>query len=161
MLPGVGSVRRNKLGLFCLGNYGYAIPLKSLLRVVDGGLSVPLPLVPDAMAGMLVLDGQIIPLLDSNWLPGVEAGRGLSASFKVIITTEYGSVALPADATIGIAAEDRCERVTSGQECTSFFTESISYRDNLYQMLNTDPFIMNLIRPDLLGHTLVRGGIEC
>ncbi len=136
-----------KFGLFRLASCGYAVPLDRLLRVADCGFCATLPLIPDGMAGMLVLDGEIIPLLDSNWLPGVEVGQGLSSGFKVLVMTEYGPLALPADLTVGIVAENRCERVSSAQEKPTFFSDSISYRDNCYQVLNADLFIMSLIRP--------------
>ncbi len=136
-----------KLGLFRLADCGYAVPLDRLLRVVDRGFCTTLPLIPDGMAGMLVLDDEIIPLLDSNWLPGVVVGKGLSAGFKVLIATEYGPVALPADTTVGIVAENRCERIVSGQETADFFPDSVNYRDNHYQVLNADIFMLSLIRP--------------
>ena len=136
-----------KLGLFRLANYGYAVPLERLLRVVECGFCATLPLAPDGMAGMLVFDEEIIPLLDSNWLPGVDDGKGLNAGFKVLIATEYGPVALPADTPVGIVAESRCERVASEQEAAGFFPDSVHYRDNCYRVLNTDVFMLSLIRP--------------
>ena len=137
----------SKLGLFRLANCGYAIPVERLLRIVDCGFSTALPLIPSFMAGMLVLDDEIVPLLDSNWLPEVVAGKSLSASFKILITTEYGSVALPADATVGILEEDRCVRITSDQETVKFVSDSIRYRDSCYQVIDIDLFMMSLIRP--------------
>jgi chemotaxis signal transduction protein len=137
-----------KLGLFRLADSGYAVPLSRLLRVVDCGYCAPLPLIPEGMAGMLVLDDEVVPLLDSDWLPGVAADMGLSADFKVLIATEYGPVALPADATVGIVAESRCELVTPEQETADFFSDSVSYHDNRYHLLSTDLFITSLIRPE-------------
>ncbi len=135
-----------KLGLFRLGSCGYAVPLNCLLRVVDSGYSLFLPLVPDGMAGIFVLDDEIFPLLDSGWLPGVASGRGLDADFKVLISSDYGPVALPAEMTIGIVAENRCELIPSAGEPV-FFPESVSYRDKSYQVLNVDQLIMSLSRP--------------
>ncbi len=136
-----------KLGLFLLENCGYAVPLDRILRVVDCGFCTTLPLASDRMAGMLVHDDEVIPVLDSNWLSGVVAGQGLSADFKVLITTEVGTVALPADTTVGIVAENRYEQVASEQETTDFFPESICYRNNRYRVLNVDVFMLSLIRP--------------
>ncbi len=136
-----------KLGLFRLENCGYAVPLDRILRVVDCGFCTTLPLISDRMAGMLVLDDEVIPVLDSNWLSGVAAGQGLNAGFKILLTTEVGTVALPADMTVGLVAENRYEHVTSEQETTKFFPESISYRNNRYRVLNVDVFMLSLIRP--------------
>jgi chemotaxis signal transduction protein len=136
-----------KLGLFRLGSFGYAVPLDRILRVVDCGFCTILPLISDRMAGMLVLDDEVIPVLDSNWLSGVAAGHGLSADFKILITTEVGTVALPADMTVGIVAENRYEQVATDQEPTEFFPESICYRNNRYRVLNVDVFMHSLIRP--------------
>lgn len=136
-----------KLGLFRIKNSGYAIPLDRLLRVVECGFCAILPLAPKGMAGILVLDDEVIPLLDSNWLPDVVAGQGLSAPFKVLLATEYGPVALPADTTIGIVPESRCERGVLEQGLADFFSDSVSYRGNRYQVLNVDVFMVSLIRP--------------
>ncbi len=136
-----------RLGLFRLENCGYAVPLDRILRVIDCGFCTTLPLVSDRMAGMLILDDEVIPVLDSNWLSGVTTGQGLSADFKILITTEVGTVALPADMTVGIVAENRYEHVASEQETTDFFLESICYRSNRYRVLNVDVFMLSLIRP--------------
>lgn len=137
---------KGKIGLFRLGDYGFAVPLNRLLRVVDCGCFAPLPLIPVGMAGVLILDGALIPLLDSAWLPGVAAGKGLTADFKVLIATEYGPVALPADTTVGIVAGNRCQPVAPVQETADFFPDSVSYRDRRYLVLNVDVFMMSLIR---------------
>lgn len=137
---------RERLGLFRLKDSGFAVPLERLLRVVEPGPGMPLPLSPLNMAGMLVLGDEIIPLLDSAWLPEVEAGQGLDARFKVLITTEYGPVALPADATVGIVAAGRGENVPGDQELEYFRPECFCYRGSRYQVLNVDKFIMSLTR---------------
>ncbi len=135
-----------RLGLFKISGQGYAVPLNRLLRVIEGGCAGVLPLIPDGMAGMLVVDKEVIPLLDSNWLPGVSSGRGLSAEFKVLVATEYGSVALPADATVGIVAESRGKLDELEQNIVEYVSQSFNYRENSYQILNVDAFIMSLIR---------------
>jgi len=128
-------------------DFGYAVPLDRLLRVVDCGFCFPLPLVPSVMAGILILDDELIPLLDSSWLPDVIAGRSLNVEFKVLISTEYGPVALPADTAVGIVAEDRCKRVSVGQEVVNFFVDSVAYRNKCYRVLDADMLIVSLIRP--------------
>ena len=135
-----------KLGLFRLGDSGYAVSLNCLLRVVDSGYARFLPLAPDGMAGIFVLDDVIFPLLDSGWLPGVASGKGVGAGFKVLVSSDYGPVALPADITIGIIAENRCELILS-VDGADFFPESVSYRDKSYQVLNVDQLLMSLSRP--------------
>jgi chemotaxis signal transduction protein len=135
-----------KVGLFRIGNSGFAVPLERLLRIVSDGFSSALPLIPEGMAGILVLDNEIIPVCDSNRLSAVASGNGLNAAYKILIVTEYGTVALPADMTVGIVAENRCERVASSQE-DGVSPGSIRFRDNLYQVLHIDTFMMKLIRP--------------
>lgn len=137
---------RGKLGLFHLQGRGYAVPLGHLLRVVDNGYVSPLPLLPVGIAGMLVLENEIIPLLDSDWLSGVSAGWGLQAEFKVLVATEYGLVALPADQTVGIVAESRCLQIDSVPQA-GFMTTDLGYCEKRYQVLNLDLFIMNLVHP--------------
>ncbi|MCF6177994.1 MAG: chemotaxis protein CheW [Geopsychrobacter sp.] len=135
-----------KIGLFHLQGRGYAVPLGHLLRVVDNGYVAPLPLLPAGVAGMLVLENQIIPLLDSDWLSGVPAGWGLRAEFKVLVATEYGSVALPADQTVGIVAESRCLQIDSVPRA-GFMATDLGYCGKRYQVLNLDLFNMSLVHP--------------
>lgn len=137
---------RGRLGLFRLAGCGYAVSLERLLRVVDGGRVAKLPLTPVRLAGMLVVGDEVIPLLDSDWLPGVVAGKSLSAGYQVLVSTEYGTVALPADTTIGIVAEGRGDRSPVDQEGADYFSDCFYYRDSSYQVLNIDVFIMDLIR---------------
>ncbi len=137
-----------RIGLFRFENIGYAIPLERLLRVVDSGVCSALPLVPVGIAGMLIQDNEIIPLLKSSWLMDNLVGDELSSAYKVIIATEYGPIAFPADATVGIVAEDRCSRVDFEEESARFFSEGVSYRDNRYQVLDTELLMNSLIRPN-------------
>ena len=129
-----------KCGLFRLEGCGFAVPLERLVRVVDRGLSEYLPLTPDQMAGMLVLDDEIIPLLESSLFPGVSPGKSLSAEFKVLIFTEYGTVALPADVTVGIVVRGCCEMLRV-EPVEGFMSEALSYRDHCYQVLDVDSFL--------------------
>lgn len=135
-----------RMGLFKIAGQGYAVPLNRLLRVIEGGQVETLPLIPQTMSGILVLDTEIIPVLDSGWLPNVESGLGLKAKFKVLIATEYGAVALPADTTVGIVAESRGRLIDSNCEIIEYLKQSFCYRENNYQVMNVDAFMMSLIR---------------
>jgi len=134
-----------KLGLFRLADAGYAVPIRYLLRVLEKTRPYFLPLIPQGLAGMLVVDGEIVPLVDSCWLPEVSAGKSLAAEFKVLVATEYGTVALPADLTVGVVAVERCGLVRI-DEVPGFLPEAVSYRQNNYLVLNVDAFTMGLIR---------------
>ncbi len=135
-----------RLGLFRMAACSYAVPLGRLLRVIDNGRVEPLPLTPDRMSGMLIVDNRVVPLLDSAGLPGVEAGKELGAGFQVLLATEYGTIALPADTTVGIVAETRGKWIAGDQDVTGFLPEYFYYRKNRFLVLNVDDFIMDLVR---------------
>jgi hypothetical protein len=135
-----------KLGLFRLAGVGFAVPLRRLLCVLDRVKAEPLPLLPKGMAGMLVIEDEIIPLVHSGFLPGVDDGVALAAEFKVLVTTEYGTLALPADVTVGVVAQNRCEALAH-DPVADFWPEAVGYRQNRYLVLNVDIFIMDLICP--------------
>ncbi|WP_020675604.1 chemotaxis protein CheW [Geopsychrobacter electrodiphilus] len=135
-----------KFGLFSLAERGYAVPLVRLLRVLDSPRSEFIPLIPQEMAGMVVVDDEIIPLVESALFPGVPAGKALAAEFKVLVATEYGTVALPAEGTIGVVAADRCV-LGAAERFAGFLPEAINYRRKEYLVLDVDAFTMSLIRP--------------
>lgn len=125
---------------------GYAVHLGRLLRVEDSGEAFRVPLTPDGVVGALVVDGDLVPMLDSSWLTGVADGRNTVVPYKVLIATEFGPVALPADTTIGIVAAGRGEWVTSEQEFEYLQSKVFRYRGGEYSVLDVDMFIMSLSR---------------
>lgn len=137
---------KGRLGLFRLAGANYAVPLERLLHVIDNIRVESLPLVPEGLAGMLVVDDEVVPVLDSCWLPGARTGCGAGADYQVLVTTELGPVALPADATVGIVAESRGERGRAEPENETFLRESFSYRGSRFLILDIDVLVMSLIR---------------
>jgi len=136
----------DRYGLFRLESGGFAVPLERMLRVIEAGQVTWLPLMPEQMAGMLIVDKRPVPLLDTSWLHGTKVGAGLSAPYQVLIATEFGPVALPADTTVGIVATGR--GIWASAECDReyFLSESFCYRGGIYPVLNVDKFIMSLTR---------------
>ncbi len=137
---------RERLGLFRLAGCGYAVPLERMLRVVDHYRLEQLPLCPEPMAGMLILDSEIVPLLGTSWLLTTASGSIGDATFAVLIATEYGTLALPADATVGIVAVGRGGWAEGEDQVDYFQAKSFSYRGSQYPVLNVDQFVMSLIR---------------
>lgn len=136
----------DRYGLFRLSGAGYAVPLERLLRIEQSDQVIWLPLMPDEMAGMLMSRDQPVPLLASGWLPGAATEVGLDVPYKVLIATEYGPVALPADVTIGIVSPGRGTWVETDPETAYFQPASFCYRGREYPVLNVDMFIVSLAR---------------
>ena len=137
---------RERLGLFRLSGCDYAVPLDRLLRVVEKGRVDFLPLMPPKMAGMLIVDDEIVPVLDSEALPGVSADAGSQIDYQVLVATECGPMALPADTTVGIVAESRGRWENIDQKVRGFLPDIFCYNKSRFLVLNVDDFVMDLIR---------------
>jgi chemotaxis signal transduction protein len=135
----------NRLGLFSLQGHSYALALSRLLRVIEAGCVYPLPLVPSGVAGMLLQEHELVPLLGSGWLiasaPAVPAAR-----YQVVIASEYGAMALPADTTLGIVAESRGNWQPAAESGPGFLSDRFCYQGVSYRVVNIDALAVSLIR---------------
>lgn len=136
----------NRLGLFSLQGNGYAVSLARLLRVVEAGCVYPLPLVPPGVAGMLIQGRELVPLFDSGWLIAVAPAAPPVVRYQVVVASEYGSMALPADTTLGIVAESRGNRQPEVESRSGFLSESFCYQGVSYRVVNIDALAVSLIR---------------
>lgn len=103
----------NRFGLFQIGDLGFAISLQQIQKILQNSKSYTLPRLPGGVFAVLVDADQLIPLLDLSQIVG--GGTQLeqtTQSYQVLVESEYGTVALPADMTGRIVDEQKGELST-------------------------------------------------
>ena len=97
-----------RYGLFRVGILNYAISLQQIQKILQGSRGYILPRFPGAVSAVIVDDGELIPLLDLGRMFGEKLEKVLtSKSYQVLVDSEYGTVALPADSTARIVSEHK------------------------------------------------------
>jgi len=97
-----------RFGLFRIGKLGFAISLLQIQKILQGSKCYILPRLPGAVAAVLVDDGQLVPLLDLGQMLGEDSHwEQPKQSYQVLVESEYGTVALLADLTGRIVAEQK------------------------------------------------------
>ncbi len=82
----------------------YAVPMSDVREVVTGPLLTPLPGAPDAVAGLLNVRGEVIPVVDGHALVGaVRHAGGHDRRSAVVVDTRLGAVAIVFDGVAGTA----------------------------------------------------------
>ncbi len=95
----------NRYGLFQLGELKFAISLVQMQKILQDSKGYPLPRLPGAVSAVLVDNGLLIPILDLGQILGAGEPQMLAAQgYQVLVESEYGTVALPADLTGRIVA---------------------------------------------------------
>ncbi len=97
-----------RLGLFHVGCFAYAVPLEQVEKILQGAKLFKLPRLPRAVAEVLVDAGQMIPLFDFVKMFGDLALPAQNEPIcQVLVSTEYGVVALPANVAGQIVATSK------------------------------------------------------
>jgi len=133
----------NRYGLFRYGSLDYAVPLLKMQRIVHQFCGYRLPRLPTAVAEVLVVGGQLVPLLK---LP-TTAIEGLSArtvEYKVLMESEAGVVAFPAEVSCGIVAEQKGDLAPADDKQFSGVTGIFKYQTKEYKILDIDFLAMEM-----------------
>lgn len=136
----------NRFGLFAYSECAYAIPLERLERVLTGQRCYPLPVLPKAVRGAVVWDGQLIPLLDiaRMWFdPAVNSG---TAAYQVLINSVYGILALPAECNFGIVAMPEGGLVAAVETLPAGLCGKFFFQDRMFQILDIDYLANDLLQ---------------
>ncbi|WP_321372281.1 chemotaxis protein CheW [uncultured Desulfuromusa sp.] len=97
-----------RFGLFQLGTLNYALSLLQIQKILQGSESYKLPRLPGAVSAVLVDDNRLIPLLDLGWILKESFQQEVAQQgYQVLVDSEYGTIALPADMTGRIVAEQK------------------------------------------------------
>ncbi len=100
----------SRFGLFWIEGFGFAIALEQIKKILQNSKVYKLPHLPGTVSAVLVDAGQLIPLLDLSQLVGAGPQLGqVTQGYQVLVESEYGTVALPADLTGKIVAQQKGE----------------------------------------------------
>ena len=97
-----------RYGLFRLGTLNYAISLQQIQKILLGSKGYALPRLPGAVFAVIVDAAELIPLLGLDRVLGENEQKELkSKSYQILVDSEYGTVALPADSIVRIVSEKK------------------------------------------------------
>jgi len=132
----------SRAGLFGTAVGPLALPAEKLRTVLDCPRIFPLPGAPESLPGVLVFNGQPVPLFD--W-----AGEGLaeisaSAGYVVILSTDYGLVGVPVQ-LVGLVLEGFAEQPVA-EDFAGLAGVVAGFRDgsDLYPLIDIDNLVANL-----------------
>ena len=126
-----------RFGLFRFATADYALPLLQLRKIVHQWRGYRLPLLPATVSEVLVEGDRLVPLVN---LPGVaraDLPMIRNAAYKVLVDSEAGVVAFPADVTCGIVAEQKGE-VSADAEEEAGTNGIFKYQGQEYHILDID-----------------------
>lgn len=97
-----------RYGLFRVGILNYAIALQQIQKILQGSKGYTLPRLPGAVSAVIVDAAELIPLLDLGRMLGENNQKELTSQpYQILVDSEYGTVALPADSIARIVSEKK------------------------------------------------------
>jgi len=127
----------SRFGLFQIGQFKFAVSLQQIQKILQNSKIYNLPRLPKGVAAVLVDAGQLIPLLDLQQMMGSETQRQATQSYQVLVESEYGTVALPADLTGRIVDEQKGELSTMVAHKVNFGSVgNFIYQNEEYSVLD-------------------------
>ncbi|MFK5927347.1 MAG: chemotaxis protein CheW [Desulfuromusa sp.] len=129
-----------RYGLFQLGKLNYAISLLQIQKILQGAKGCILPRLPGAVSAVLVERGELIPLLDLGQVLGENPRQERDTqTYQVLIESEYGIVALPADFIGRIVTEQKGTlSAIAAKEKDIGSTGKFVYQNKEYNILDID-----------------------
>ena len=148
-----------RFGLFRIGGFGFAVALEQIEKILQNPKSYRLPHLPKGVAAVLVDSEQLVPLLDLSQLFGTE-DRLVNGTqgYQILIESEYGTIALPADLTGKIVTEDKGElSATDEQKKNLGIVGTFIYQNEEYNLLDIN-FLAIEMTQDFWQNQLTTGG---
>ncbi len=148
-----------RFGLFRIGGFGFAVALEKIEKILQNSKNYTLPHLPGAVTAVLVDAGQLVPLLNLSHLVGVEGQLAdLMRGYQVLIASEYGTVALPADLTGKIVAEEKGELAEADEQKKNLgIVGTFIYQNEEYNLLDIN-FLAIEMTQDFWQNQLNTGG---
>lgn len=127
----------NRFGLFRAGGLDYAISLMQIQKITQDGKVYSLPRLPRAVLAVLVDNDQLIPLLNLGLLFGEKAySLKQSSGYQVLVESEYGIVALPADLSGRIVTAKQGTLSIGASAKEAWIIGEFSYQNTKYKILD-------------------------
>jgi len=148
-----------RFGLFRIGGFGFAVALEQIKKILQNSTDYSLPHLPGAVAAVLVDGGELVPLLDLSLLAGAESQlSNITQGYRVLVKSEYGIVALPADLSGKIVAEEKCELSATNEQKMNFgIIGKFIYQSEEYSLLDIN-FLALEMTQDIWQNQFDTGG---
>jgi len=145
-----------RLGLFQHQQSDYAVPLARLRTLLHRVPVFPMPRLPGGLHGVLVFSGELVPVLDLGifWKRGDQPGE---IEYQVLIESEYGTLAIPAQQTCGIVPENKGTITAVERTEPAWLAGRFIYQGRTFRILDIDFLTMGLTQgfwstePDTAG----------
>ncbi|MCW8859499.1 MAG: chemotaxis protein CheW [Deltaproteobacteria bacterium] len=126
-----------RFGLFQLGTLDFALSLQQIQKVIQDSKLYQLPRLPLAVAAVLVDNDRLVPLLDLSLLFGGGSTTGTKTlRYQILVESEYGTVALPAELTGKIVAEKKGTLSTEASPKEAWVIGEFDYQNTKYKILD-------------------------
>lgn len=138
-----------RLGLFQIGEIRFAVLLSQILKILQDTTGYWLPHLPRAVSAVLVDNDQLVPVLNLEQLllgKGDQSGSPISG-YQVLVGTELGTVALPADFVGQIVSEQKGQKLPiAAQEEAVGTVAKFIYQDEEYRILEINLLALEVNR---------------
>ncbi len=133
----------NRLGLFQVAGLYYALPLPRLMRIDQNPRCFALPKLPQGVVAVLVENASLVPMLDLQTFLETATVQA-QPEYAVFAATEFGAIALPAEETCGIVAEQKGRANYLARVDASIQAGEFEYQQNRFIILDIDILTMRL-----------------
>jgi len=127
-----------RFGLFVFAGICFAVPLIKLRKIVHLQGGYVLPMFPLIVSEVLVDNQQLVPLVEIPGQGQVRNADSRSAEYKVLVESEAGTIALPADETCGIVPVQRGELLPQDEMSTAGIVGLFKFQSTDYHILDIE-----------------------
>ena len=135
----------NRFGLFRFAGLDYAVSLVRLIKVLPAGCCHFLPRLPPGVTGVVVDSGKIIPQVNLARMFDGSGASGGAVAYQVLVESECGTLALPAEQSCGIVAEQKGGLVVTRQQAAWGLVSEFYFQEKVFQVLDIDSLAIGLI----------------
>ncbi len=128
----------SRFGLFSAGALSFAIPLLQIKKILQDSRPFALPCLPATVTGVLVDEDRLVPVLDVGLLHDNGTCSEKSYLYHVLVESEYGTLALPADLSVRIVSEQKGTITTALKEYPPWVVGIFYCQEMKHFILNID-----------------------
>lgn len=152
-----------RFGLFSLSDKAFALPLARLVKIVQGVQLFRLPRLPFECVGVIVHRDLLVPVINpAVLLDNRDVVREFSTTYCVIVSTDVGCLALPADQVRQIVSEDKGQLGPVEGQGGQYMSEAFVYRGSSFNIIDIDYLVLDMLQgfKRATFEPMLRGGIN-
>jgi purine-binding chemotaxis protein CheW len=154
------NTETSKIVIFSLEEPRYALYLSAVERVIRSVEITPLPRVPEKVAGVINLQGEIVTVLDIRKIFHLPAREISLADMFIVARTSERMVALAVDSVEGVSEIENCQ-VADAKETLPFadYLSGVAIFKNNIILINDLEKFLSLKEQQVLDKAL-KGGLK-